>query len=920
MSILTPDQWRALSPYLDEALGMTDEERSIWLSSVRTQDGALADQLEMLFYEHRALTDEGFLERGSVEFPSASTLIGQTLGVYKLVSQIGQGGMSSVWLAERNDGRFERQVAVKFLNIALMGRGGEERFKREGSILAQLAHPHIAELIDAGVSQAGQPYLILEYVNGDHIDRYCDQQKLNVIARIQLFLEVLAAVAQAHTNLIVHRDIKPSNVLVTTDGQVKLLDFGIAKLLEGEGHAGMATLLTRENGGALTPEYAAPEQLKGEPVTTATDVYALGVLLYELLTGHHPTGNRPRTPVDLVKAIVDTEPVRPSDTLSPTRTTGEISTANASKRATTPDKLRRLLWGDLDTIVAKALKKEPGERYPSVTALADDLRRYLRSEPIGARPDTVAYRAAKFVRRNRTAVALATLAIVATATGVLGTLIQSHTARAERDFAFEQLSRAETINGLNEFLLSDAAPSGKPFTVSDLLGRAEHIVERQQDKHDPQRIEALISLGRQYNVLDEQAKSRQLLGEAYNLSRGLTDRPIRARASCALASALALSGELTGAERLAKEGLKELSNEPRFALDQMFCLIRSAEVARERGDSQEAIARVQAAQRALKRAPFKSELMESQLLMDVAESYRYAGRYEEANAAFEHASAQLTALGRDDTQTAVTLFNNWGTVLVLAGQPQDSAKAYRRGLEISRAGQTEDAVSPMLLVNYARSLRELHRIDEAADYAERGYAKAQEAGAQVVIGQSLLLRAQIYTDGGDFSRATAMLDEVEPKLRKSLPAGHIAFASLASNRALIAQGRGDFQTALKHSNEAVVISEAAMKAGRLGGDYLPTFLVRRSGVALQIGHADQAEADSARALSLLHTSAQVGAFSSTRGRAYLTLGQALQAEGKGSDANAAFRSAVEQLQRTLGTDHPDAIRARQLAASGPSKG
>ena len=436
MTILTPDQWRALSPYLDEALGMTDEERSIWLSSVRTQDSALADQLEMLFCEHRALTDEGFLERVFVEFPSASTLIGQTLGVYKLVSQIGQGGMSSVWLAERNDGRFERQVAVKFLNIALMGRGGEERFKREGSILGQLAHPHIAELIDAGVSQAGQPYLILEYVNGDHIDRYCDQQKLNVVERIQLFLEVTAAVAQAHTNLIVHRDLKPSNVLVTTDGQLKLLDFGIAKLLESEGHAGTATLLTRENGGALTPEYAAPEQLKGEPVTTATDVYSLGVLLYELLTGRHPTGSRPRTPVDLVKAIVDTEPARPSDTLSPTRTTGEISTANASKRATTPDKLRRLLWGDLDTIVAKALKKEPGERYPSVTALADDLRRYLRSEPIGARPDTVAYRAAKFVRRNRTAVALATLAIVATATGVLGTLIQSHNARAERDFAF----------------------------------------------------------------------------------------------------------------------------------------------------------------------------------------------------------------------------------------------------------------------------------------------------------------------------------------------------------------------------------------------------------------------------------------------------------------------------------------------------
>ncbi|HEY6376320.1 MAG TPA: protein kinase [Edaphobacter sp.] len=917
MSTLTPDQWHTLSPHLDKALGMTDEERSIWLSSLRTQNPALVDQLEMLFYEHRALIEEGFLEKRPFKLPSASTLAVQTLGVYRLVSQIGQGGMSSVWLAERNDGRFERQVAVKFLNIALMGKSGEERFKREGSILGHMAHPHIAELIDAGISQAGQPYLVLEYVKGDHIDRQCDQQKLNVEARIRIFLDVLAAVAQAHANLIVHRDLKPSNVLVTTDGQVKLLDFGIAKLLEGEGHAGAATLLTREGGGALTPKYAAPEQLKGEAVTTATDVYALGVLLYELLTGHHPAGTDPHTPADLVKAIVDTEPTRPSDTVAPTRANGEITMTNAANRATTPDKLRRLLRGDLDTIVAKALKKEPTERYPSVTALTDDLRRYLKNEPIGARPDTLTYQAAKFLRRNRTAMALATLTLVATAAGVVGTLSQSHMARVERDVAFGELSRAEAINDLNEFLLSDAAPSGKPFTVNELLSRAEHIVERQPAKHDPKHIEMLISLGRQYDVLDEQAKSRQLLSEAYDLSRRLTDHPIRARASCALASAIALAGEHSRAEKLAQEGLKELGNEAQFAPDQMFCLLRGTEVARARGDSREGLARTQAAQRVLKRLPFESELVGSQLLMDLAESYRFAGRYEEANASFEQASARLTALGRDDTQTAVTLFNNWGTVLILAGRPRDSARVLRRALEISRAGQTDDAVSPMLLVNYARSLRELHQINEAADYAERGYAKAQQSGAQVVIGQSLLLRSQIYTDRGELPRATAMLDEVEPRLRRGLPAGHIAFASLASDRAVIAQARGDLEAARDLSSEAVAISEAAMKDGRLGGDYLPTFLVRRSDIELQLGHADQAEADAARALSLLQASAQVGAFSSTLGRAYLTLGRGLQSQGKRDEAHAAFRSAAEHLENALGPDHPDTLIALRLAESGP---
>jgi serine/threonine-protein kinase len=916
MPPLSPDQWQALSPYLDEALAMTDEERSTWLSSMRTQNPALADQLEVLLREHRTLSEEGFLEKGPIRL-GGSGLTGQTLGVYTLLSQIGQGGMGSVWLAERNDGRFERRVAVKFLNLALMGKGGEERFKREGRILALLVHPNIAELVDAGVSQTGQPYLVLEHIEGDRIDRYCDQHRLGVAARIRLFLDVLGAVAHAHANLIVHRDLKPSNVLVRQDGQVKLLDFGIAKLLESEGPAA-ETQLTVEGGRAMTPECAAPEQLHGGAITTATDVYALGVLLYALLTGQHPAGGGPHTAADLVKAIVETDPIRPSEVVVPDSKDPKIAIQNAVRRRTTTYKLNRLLCGDLDTIVAKALKKEPAERYSSVTALADDLRRYLKSEPISARPDTLAYRTAKFVRRHRTAVALATLAIVATIAGVTGTLVQSRRARAERDFAFGQLSRAEAINNLNEFLLSDAAPSGKPFTVNELLARAEHIVKRQKNKNDPHRIEVLISLGRQYNVLDEQEKSRQLLKEAYDLSRGLSDRPIRARASCALASALGLAGEHERAEQLTGEGLHELGNEPQFALDQMFCLLRGNEVAEDRGDVREAVARVQAAQRVLKQSPFESELLDSELLMDVAESYRYAGRYDEANKVFEQASEQLTALGRDDTQTAVTLLNNWGTVLLLGGWPLQSEKVLRRAVEISRTDQTEDAVAPMLLVNYARSLRELHQLNQAADYAERGYAKAQQAGAQVVVGQSLLLRAMIYTDQGDLPRATAMLDEVEPRLRHGLPAGHIAFGSLASVRALIARAHGDLPAALKFCDEAVAVAETASKAGKLGGDYLPLFLIRRSGVELQLGHPDQAQTDAARGLSLLQAFVQPGTFSSNLGRGYVALGRALQAQGKSEEARAAFRAGAENLEISAGQDHPDTHAARQLAQSEPA--
>ena len=417
MSKLNPDQWQALSPHLDEALEMTDDERSTWLSSLQSENPTLAYQLEILLREHRELSEEGFLEASALELPEGSGLAGQTLGVYTLVSQIGHGGMGTVWLAERSDGRFERRVAVKVLNIALMGKGGEERFKREGRILGRLTHPNIAELIDAGVSLAGQPFLVLEYVEGDHIDRYCDENTLDVRARVRLFIDALLAVAQAHANHIVHRDLKPSNILVGTDGEAKLLDFGIAKLLKGDGQTGEAPL-TLEGGRALTPEYAAPEQLKGEAVTAATDVYASGVLLYVLLTGHHPAGGGPRTTAGLVKAILDTEPPRPSEIVARTLTNEEASVTNARRRGTTSDKLARLLRGDLDTIVAKALKKNPRERYPSIKAFADDLQRYLRHEPICARPDAIAYRAGKFIRRHRsgvTAALLVTLALTSTA-------------------------------------------------------------------------------------------------------------------------------------------------------------------------------------------------------------------------------------------------------------------------------------------------------------------------------------------------------------------------------------------------------------------------------------------------------------------------------------------------------------------------
>jgi serine/threonine protein kinase/tetratricopeptide (TPR) repeat protein len=420
---LTPEGWREVSPYLDQVLSLPEDERAPWLESFRAERPDLANLLQDLLQEHRALAHQQFLERSPVSGTVESSLTGQKIGAYTLVSPIGQGGMGCVWLAERSDGRFDRSVAVKFLNFSLAATGGVQRFKREGRILGQLTHPHIAELIDAGVTANGEPYLVLENVAGKRIDEYCDHHQLSVTARIRLFLDVLSAVAHAHANLVVHRDLKPSNVLVRNDGEVKLLDFGIAKLLAEGADADKTTQLTVEGSGPMTPQFAAPEQITGGAVTTATDVYTLGVLLYILLTGQHPAGTEPRTPAELVKGIVETEPPLASETAA-----SAARRHQTEKRGTTFEKLSRQLRGDLDTILAKALKKTPAERYGSVTALADDLRRYLNHEPISARPDTLVYRVRKFVYRNRVVVTLVTVALAAILAGSGGAIYQARIA------------------------------------------------------------------------------------------------------------------------------------------------------------------------------------------------------------------------------------------------------------------------------------------------------------------------------------------------------------------------------------------------------------------------------------------------------------------------------------------------------------
>jgi tetratricopeptide (TPR) repeat protein len=445
-----------------------------------------------------------------------------------------------------------------------------------------------------------------------------------------------------------------------------------------------------------------------------------------------------------------------------------------------------------------------------------------------------------------------------------------------------------------------------------LLGRAEHIVERQHDPNLANHVELLISIGQKYQHQDEDAKAHQLFEEAYQLSRVLKEQSTRAKASCALGNILVFTGEPGRAESLIQEGLRELPDEPHFVLDRVFCLRCGREVADHNGAPQEAITRVQLAQRILKDSPLRSQVLELHVSVGLAEAYREAEQFREATATFEHAAALLSALGRDDTETAGTLLNNWALTMWSAGQPLQGEQLFRRAIDISRDNQGEQAVSPMLLVNYAHVLRDLARLSEAADYAERAGAKAQQAGDQVVIYQSLIERARIYRGQGDLGRAKEMLDQAGPRLRRDVPVGHYTLAVLSSERALNAEAAGDLRTALELANQAISIVQAAVKGGGAGAEFMPILLDRRSDIEHRLGRADDAAMDAAQALSQLQANSEPGTLSSELGRAYLTLGRALQAQGKADEAHAAFHTAAENFEKTLGPAHPDTLTARRL--------
>jgi len=870
---MTSQHWHRLQALFGEALARPREQREAFIATACAGDAALADELRALLAQDGKPDDpvSGIVGRAAEQTLSSDderrAWVGRRLGAWRISAHLADGGMGAVYRAERADGQYEQQAAIKLLNPAFVAGQAAERLAAERQILARLEHPNIAGLLDGGTTDDGAPYLVMEYVDGTPIDAYCNAKALDTAARLRLFQQVCSAVDHAHRNLVVHRDLKPANILVDRDGQPKLLDFGIAKLVEGT-----EATLTAAHQRVLTPTHASPEQIRGEPVTTATDVYALGVLLYELLAGRLPYVADDRTPGSaalLARQILETEPRTPSAAV----TQGSNERIEAARRRgaqLAPERLRRELQGDLDNIVLMALRKEPQRRYRSAQALAEDVARHLADEPVSARPATTIYRVSKFLARHRVG-ALASVAALLGATSLVAFYtwqlsVERDRAQQAAERARTQAARAEKVSEFLAGVFSVADPTkslGRTVTARELLDGGARQIERDLDGEPEVQAALMEAMGVAYRNLGLYREARELQTKALDM-------------------------RATAFGTASKEYARSLSRVGGVTLDL--------------GKFDEAIDYLQRSLAILRGSQPVDQLAVSRVLRSLGQAQHQAGKdYAEAernfHAAIEAAHAAGTAGDGDRARAMVSL----GFLLRFTGKLSEARPWLEQALalRIKTFGETHPETIDSMSNLGSLLFRETHHIEAIAMY-ERALPLARK-----VYGDEHITTAYIAANLGNALNGAGRYAEAEKVMRKTLPVfrarlgdDHPRTAYLTENlaNAIFYQARYDEALPMYLAS----VEKLRKRFGVSHGEY-GISLGNLCGVYVAMERYEQAVDTCRRASSVMEKVFAPGQFSVV---ATLTkLGTALTGLQQFGAAEEALRLAQERADSELPKDH-----------------
>jgi eukaryotic-like serine/threonine-protein kinase len=875
-------RWHQIQSLFEQLVDMDGATRTAHLDKSCAEDHELRVSVQSLLELDRAREDPLLNAIGaaaeSLLEAHRDRLIGTRVGAYRIVSILGHGGMSTVYRGERDDSQYQQIVAIKVLQHATLHPRLRSRLHSERHILATLDHASIARLIDSGDLEDGTPYLVMEHVDGESIDAYCDNRTLFVRERIELFIAVCSAVHYAHRNLVVHRDIKASNIFVTDEGTPKLLDFGIAKLLAPESLSHTLPV-TRLQERILTPENAAPEQVLGRPITTATDIYGLGVLLYQLLTGRSPYRLLSYSQLQLERAICMDDPTRPSQmVVSKLRGESDADRSRISdRRGLSPQRLRARLSGDLDAIVAMAMRKEPDRRYPSVEALAEDLQRHLLGQPVRARLGDWRYNFAKFLRRNLLPVTAAAAVFVGLAVIAGMTLWQNHRIGIARDATAQERDRAQQVSAFLVDVFSQADPfnaQGKEATAKDLLDRGAERISGNSNLQPEVRAQLLESIGLAYRRQGLKEPAIPLFEEALAIRR--TERPVdngkMAAALANLAQALTDAGHLVSAEGYLQQAValsRSTSAPP--SIETADILLQFGHFAlNAKSDADQARQLFSEGLAIYRASPGDHYLAVATTLSALASAAVWSGNYVLAEQYQREALGIFRAtVSRNHPDHAVALAS-MGYILTQRGKYAEAQQTLNEALEIERSVFGPDN----------------QRI--AAIEADLG---------------------TLYERQGDPQHAMAATEDALRITRDRLGANHYMTAYYLESLANLNLLDGNLTAAETNARQALAVYAQTLPANHL---FVAAAHQLLGEVLLRRGQLAPAETEFRAALDV--DTAVAGAGNWRTARANAGLGSVLIAEGRPAEGEPLLVAAQRTLLASLGSQHPETVLATSRLA------